>query len=894
MKVERLASALADRYRIERELGAGGMATVYLAYDIRHERKVALKLLKPELAAVLGAERFVQEIRTTAALQHPHILPLFDSGTADGFLFYVMPFIDGETLRSKLDRETQLGIDEAVKIATDVADALHYAHTQGVIHRDIKPENILLHNGRPMVADFGIALAVSAAAGGRMTETGLSLGTPHYMSPEQATAEKEISARSDVYSLASVLYEMLTGQPPHLGGSAQQIIMKIITETPQPAAALRKAVPPHVSAALDRALEKLPADRFASAKEFLEALRNPAFTHGVSGAMPAHRAAHGVDGWRVGLGAVAAIAVAWALWSNTGRDDREAGALSTFALALPAGQELLAPGGTRIAFAPDGRSFVYVGVGRNRPQLWLRRLDDLSAVPIEGSEGATSPSFSPDGQEVAFTTLAPFQLKVASVSGGHSRVIMSDDASGGGAAWVEDGYLYADVGDGLGRVRPDGTDRKLVVAFDTTDRETGVAWPSALPGGRGVLMRIRRGTEPTSNYRIVVLDLRDGSRKTLVQGLVAHYSPSGHLIWVAFDGRAYAQRFDLERLELLGKPIQVWSGSAIGGFGAADLAVSPAGDVLYTSGAERKSIADLVWVDRRGNATRVDSTAGETGLVSSLALSPDNARVALEILRPTGAADLTRIWVKRLTGGGATQLVTQEPAISRLAGWSPDGSHILYSSAGVVELRRRKADGSGSPETMLHVPRGVISLTVNRRGTMVMQVTGSSAARKDDLAMYTPGVDSAPVMLIGTDADETSPAFSPDGKWLAYTSDESGRPEVYVVPFPDVTSQKVLASTEGGGSPRWNPNGKELFYASLSGSLMSVEVRTATTAEMLSTTRLFSASNFATARSFPVYDVSADGRRFLMLDITAQGADASGSLVMTHNLGAELSRRLPR
>ena len=274
---DRLSAALADRYRIERELGQGGMATVYLAEDLKHKRKVAVKVLKPELAAVLGAERFVQEITTTAALQHPHILPLFDSGTADGFLYYVMPFIDGETLRDKLNRETQFGVDEAVKIASDVADALHYAHSHGVIHRDIKPENILLANGRPMVADFGIALAVSAAAGGRMTETGLSLGTPHYMSPEQATAEKEITARSDVYSLASVLYEMLAGEPPHGGGSAQQIIMKIITETPQPVTARRKSVPPNVSAAVSKALEKLPADRFGSAAEFAGALANPHF-----------------------------------------------------------------------------------------------------------------------------------------------------------------------------------------------------------------------------------------------------------------------------------------------------------------------------------------------------------------------------------------------------------------------------------------------------------------------------------------------------------------------------------------------------------------------------------------------------------------------------------------
>ncbi|MEO7521323.1 MAG: serine/threonine-protein kinase, partial [Gemmatimonas sp.] len=272
-----MTAALADRYRIERELGMGGMATVYLADDLKHKRRVAVKVLKPELAAVIGAERFLQEITTTASLQHPHILPLFDSGSADEFLYYVMPFIDGETLRAKLDRETQLGVAEAVKIATDVADALHYAHTNGVIHRDIKPENILLANGRPMVADFGIALALSAAAGGRMTETGLSLGTPHYMSPEQATAEKEISARSDVYSLASVLYEMLAGQPPHLGGSAQQIIMKIIAEPAQPVTMHRKAVPPNVAAAIAQSLEKLPADRLESAAAFARALADPAF-----------------------------------------------------------------------------------------------------------------------------------------------------------------------------------------------------------------------------------------------------------------------------------------------------------------------------------------------------------------------------------------------------------------------------------------------------------------------------------------------------------------------------------------------------------------------------------------------------------------------------------------
>jgi tRNA A-37 threonylcarbamoyl transferase component Bud32/Tol biopolymer transport system component len=352
----RLSAALEGRYRLERELGQGGMATVYLAEDVKHKRRVAVKVLKPELAAVLGADRFVQEITTTAALQHPHILPLFDSGEAEGFLYYVMPFIDGETLRAKLDRETQLGVVESVRIATDVADALHYAHIHGIIHRDIKPENILLHDGRPMVADFGIALAVSAAAGGRMTETGLSLGTPHYMSPEQATAEKDITARSDVYSLASVLYEMLTGNPPHTGASAQQIIMKIITEQATPVASLRKSVPPNVAAAVAKALEKLPADRFATAKEFGDALTNASFATTSATYAPAGSRAR-TWSWGVALAAGLVLGAT-------------AGIVGTRRLAAPSaggaelGREQLTfhGEGQRPAISPSGDYIAYVQV----------------------------------------------------------------------------------------------------------------------------------------------------------------------------------------------------------------------------------------------------------------------------------------------------------------------------------------------------------------------------------------------------------------------------------------------------------------------------------------------------------------------------------------------------
>ena len=270
--IERLTAALAGRYRIERELGTGGMATVYLAHDEKHDRKVALKVLKPELAAVIGAERFLNEIKVTANLQHSHITPLFDSGEADSFLYYVMPYVEGESLRDKLDRQKQLGVEEAVEVTKAVASALDYAHRHDVVHRDIKPANIMLQDGDPVVMDFGIALAVSQAGGARITETGLSLGTPYYMSPEQATGDRDVDGRSDIYSLGCVLYESLAGDPPHTGSTVQAVIAKVVTETPRLISQVRSTVPVHVAAALQKALAKVPADRFATAGEFADAL----------------------------------------------------------------------------------------------------------------------------------------------------------------------------------------------------------------------------------------------------------------------------------------------------------------------------------------------------------------------------------------------------------------------------------------------------------------------------------------------------------------------------------------------------------------------------------------------------------------------------------------------
>jgi hypothetical protein len=376
MPTDRLSSALAGSYRIDREIGVGGMATVYVAQDVRHDRKVAIKVLHPELSAVIGAERFLAEIKTTAALQHPHILPLFDSGSADGLLFYVMPFVDGETLRARLAREKQLPIADAVRITREVANALDYAHRRGIIHRDIKPENILLHEGQALVADFGIALAVQTAGGQRMTQTGLSLGTPQYMSPEQAMGEREIGARSDVYSLGAVAYEMLVGEPPFVGPTTQAIFAKVMTEDARPLLPQRRSVPPEVEAAVLRALEKLPADRFGSAAEFAAALDRPLPVAGPGARATQQRSRAGWRGYAPWVaGVLAALTIGYVAGSATSGD---AGAGVAYSQKTFADYAIY-----NARFAPDGQAIVYSATpGGVVPELFVVRPDYPEPQPF--------------------------------------------------------------------------------------------------------------------------------------------------------------------------------------------------------------------------------------------------------------------------------------------------------------------------------------------------------------------------------------------------------------------------------------------------------------------------------------------------------------------------------
>ena len=627
--VARLNAALDGRYTIERELGEGGMATVYLADDLKHERKVALKVLKPELAAVVGAERFLAEIKTTANLQHPNILPLHDSGEADGFLFYVMPYVEGDTLKDRLDREHQLPVTDAVQIATDIGEALAYAHRQGVIHRDIKPANVLLLEGKPVISDFGIALAVGAAGGGRLTETGLSLGTPHYMSPEQATGDQAVGSATDTYALGSVLYEMLVGDPPYAGSTAQAVLGKIIAGKPVSATDERPSIPANVDAAVRKALEKLPADRFTSAQEFTRALDDPGFRYGESvgvGALHSGAVWKRVSVATTALAIVFAAITVWALRGSVAGEPPPPSPL-TLTLTPPASVDINA--GWGLAIAPDERSIVFsAGQGRG---LFRRDLDRREAVPIPGTDSAWKPFFSPDGASIGFFDDTENMLKRIRLDGSGAQTLGPVPPTARSGGWSADGTIvFSSSGlGGLSRIAETGGDIHAVAG-----NTGGVYWLDLLPGAEAVVGGQREG-------QIVVVHLETGEDEVLFPGTTPRYV-SGHLVYWREDA-LWAVPFDLERLEATGPAALVVQGVLGGRNGYAHFDITE--NLLVYRRAGSAGGGNLpVWVDRQGNR---EALAMEPSQYAWPRISPNGQRVAL-VRVDQGNAD---IWVLELESG---------------------------------------------------------------------------------------------------------------------------------------------------------------------------------------------------------------------------------------------------
>ncbi len=883
--LERLSAALADRYSLERELGQGGMATVYLAHDLKHERDVAIKVLHPDLGAALGAERFLSEIRTTARLQHPHILPLLDSGDADGLLYYVMPLVTGETLRARLERERQLPVAEAVLIAREVADALGHAHTLGIIHRDIKPENILLQGGHALVADFGIALAVQQAGGQRMTQTGLSLGTPQYMSPEQAMGEKQIDARSDIYALGAVSYEMLAGEAPFTGPSVQAIVARLITEEPRSLASQRKAVPEHVEAAVLRALEKLPADRFASASEFAAALDRPtgatlstSRTRAVATASRGNRTTALLAG--VTTLSLAAAALAWLRPAPEPTPHWQTIVLSdTLQVDLP---------GSLIALSPDGQNIIFRKAIQNGP-LWLKRADRLEATPIPGTERGGASVFSPDGEWLAYT--ADRQLKKVRLDGGASMLLADSAASPEyGIAWLDDDTILYPSPDGtaMRRVSANGGGYTLAHA-DSALLGYGLVNTTALPASRGALTTVCTSNCATS--ALSVIDLRSGTLTQLLPDvLMGWYLPNGYLLYVRTDFTAMVAPFDLDKLMISGPATAVLNGSLIyATFRTVPLlAVSRNGTLVYARGTGGSGAGELVRVDRQGAATRIDTSW--SGAFNSFALSGDGRRMAVGTGTTGGGLS---IYLKQLDRGAFTRL--SFGGQDRRPTWSPDGRTVAFirdslNGGGVYGIA---ANGSGDERVLARIDRPIQEVVWSADGEWLVVRTDNGTAGAGDLVGIRTTGDTTQVPLVASRFTEMHPALSPDGRWLAYISDESGGNEVYVRPFPETSTGRWQVSNGGGVSPVWSPDSPELFFIDNANRLVAADLRTMAGFEVVALRPLFEVRGYSQDGFHQSFDVASDGDSFILMRPQSSGATGTQpTVILVQHWLTDLTSRL--
>ena len=796
--------ALNDRYAVQREIGTGGMATVFLARDAKHERDVAIKVLHPELAATLGGERFLAEIRTTARLQHPHILPLLDSGEANGRLYYVMPLVTGETLRARLVREHQLPIDETLRIAREVGDALGYAHSLGVIHRDIKPENILLQDGHAIVADFGIALAVQSAGGGRMTQTGLSLGTPQYMSPEQAMGERTIDARSDIYALGAVVYEMLTGDPPFTGSTVQAIVAKVMTERPTPPRTVRDTVPAHVESAVLKSLAKLPADRFGSARDFVAALTGAHSLESEPVRAAAPRAVR-APRQRVIIGILAGIAIAGvasSAWLATHRaaiaDDR----LIRFDVRLPDSVSLYRGARKKLALSHDGSMLVVAGVRGATMGLYLRRLSEPVAHLIRGTETPVtsvgpSPVFSADDKNILFEA-AESQV-VVPVTGGTSRKIADSALSG---SWIGGDTVLFTRNRAVWLVSAASHASRMVARPDTAGGIYDLKWPHLLPGGTHALVTLDRSAlsgEIDSLY-LAVMSIADGKVNPLgVRGSDARYLASGHIMFGRPGGEVGLAPFSVEHNAITGPAVKVAEDVWQANGGATDFAVSDDGKLAYTAGGPSDLQREVLLVARSGSVRRI--AIGHGAIFPRV--SPDGRHIA------TGGGWNYDggVWNNDVVTGAEDRIAATGDGFR--PEWTRDGKDIVYlrSRGNVREVVAHAWDRNGDDRVLardsihaitdiiLGPPHGVAIFVGLREPHFHVAPMDSMAAMR-------------PLVLASL---ATAPVISPDGRLVAYAARESGTSEIYVQSLVG-SGRRVRVSVAGGTEPRWSPNGNAVLY----------------------------------------------------------------------------------
>ena len=878
---EQLNAALTGRYVVDRLVGEGGMATVYLARDLKHDRQVALKVLKPELGAVLGVERFLSEIKVTANLQHPNLLPLFDSGAADGLLFYVMPFVAGETLRARLDREKQLPIDEAIRLAIAIAGALDYAHRHGVIHRDLKPENILLHDGQPVVADFGIALAVSNAGGARVTQTGLSLGTPHYMSPEQAAGDRAIDARSDIYSLAAVTYEMIAGEAPHTGTTAQAVMAKLMTVDPALLSTLRKSSPVHVEAAVERALSKLPADRFSTAKEFAEALEGRGFVlaHGTRGTRAAGQPAvrRPLVAVLAVLAAVAVVATGVAAYAWSGMRREQPDLIVRFTIEVPA-TALTAniSVGNNMAVSPDGNTIVYVGADESgRTQLFVRPLDEMAPRPLAGTSGAQQPIFSPDGKWISYQ-LGSAVWKVA-LTGDAPISLNGSVPTSTGSSWSPSGVIVSAGAGGIVIIPAKGGAAKPLQTTRLADGETQLLSPFALADGEHVLVTVF-GAGGNLSGRLACVSLKTGEVTKYELSVVSAIGVSNDvLVYVTPTGALQAVGFDEKSLRLTGEPVALGTTVAVTQSGTGAVALSPTGTLIYGSSALESQVG---WVSETGLFAPIIT---ELKPYVNPRLAPDGKRIVLT----AGTGARSDIWIYDLASK-TPQRMTTEGTMNERAEWTPDGKRVVYRSDRGKRsgIWWQMADRSAPATSILsHDAHDYFEGVLSPDGKLLVYQVDDGTASSADLFVRALEGDTTQKVVSATNSVEAQARVSPDGKWVAFVTDASGTAQVLVQPFPNGGAQ-VQVSVTAGTEPIWSRDGKKIFYRD-GVKMIAASVAAGTTFSVTARTPLFTDTYAFAPSPHANFDVSQDGSQFLMV----KNATTS-KIVVVHGWFSEMRTRL--
>jgi Tol biopolymer transport system component len=877
-------------YQIAAPLGAGGMGEVYRARDTRLDRTVAVKVLPSQLASAPEArQRFEREARAVAALNHPHICTLHDVGSQDGTEYLVMEYLEGETLEVLL-KKGPLPLSQVLNYGAEIADSLDKAHRLGIIHRDLKPGNIMITKSGTKLLDFGLAKAAAqlateatrtaaATPATPLTVQGAVLGTFRYMSPEQVQGN-DVDARSDIFSFGSVLYEMVTGLPAFPGKSQLSVASEILEKQPSPVSTLQPLTPPALDRTIRVCLAKDPENRWQTARDLLLEL-NWIAEGGGQFAPVGSPETHGTLGRRnlfIALGALllGAAVASLIIWN---RKPAAPLPVTRTVITLPAGQRLAGLDQPALALSPDGAQLAYVAVAAGKQQLYLRALDSLESRPVPGTEGAISPFFSPDSQWLGF--FADGKLKKIQVNGGVAQVL-SDAVLPRGASWGSNGIIaFAPSGGSvLQQIHGDGGTPQALTHLEPG--EPSHRWPEFLPGGKAVIFTTGQTLANWMKAEIAVELVGTGQRKELLKGATQpRYAHSGHLIY-AEGANLMAVPFDPRSLALTGSAVPVVEGVREStSTGATQFSISPTGSLVYTPGIAQADQRRMVWVTREGVEQPLASPAHA---YRGVRLSPDGRLAA------TAVDELeTQVWQYDLTRETLTRL-TFQGSIGSNPVWTPDGKRMVFSSnkEGPVNLFWQLADGSGGVERLTTSDYINTPMSWSPDGQLLAFVEINPVTGYDIWLLRLSDRKAQP--LIRTPFNESAPRFSPDGRWLAYVSNESGRWEIYVQPFPGPGGKSQI-SAGGGTEPVWNHNGRELFYRD-GDKMMAVDIATQPGFSAGKPRELFEGHYEPSPGSNPNYDVSLDGRRFLMVKPTEQ-KESSAQIVLVLNWFEELRRRVP-